>query len=108
MERAAVQIRILAKAPRVPLGMQAGTLPGGTRMPEPKISFQLIVDDLRAVGILVRTVRTETGHIFRFLLSRKTGLWVNCTAQEIIEHDIPTECLLPVGKLPESLEVDGD
>ena len=64
-----------------------------------EISFRLVVDKAHGVGYVVRTDHARES-TFTYLLSRKSGLWINCTQREIREHDIPSECIFPVDEMP--------
>ena len=106
MGSAADRIRIPEKAPWVPPGMQAGTLPGRKHMPKPKISFSLCVDVQHGVGFLVRIQTGDGGAEVHHLLSRKDGSWICTTVDQIREHDIPSACIFPVDEmLPAALEL---
>jgi hypothetical protein len=72
------------------------------------ISFSMHVNREFGIGYVVRKDRPESGHTFTYLLSRRSGLWINCTEQEIQEHNMPSECIFPLDELPESSQVGGD
>ncbi len=76
-------------------------------MPNPKISFECKKDVLNCVGFIIRSTRTDDGSETLHLLSRLDGVWLRTTAEQIREHDIPSECLFPVDEMPESFQNPG-
>jgi hypothetical protein len=71
-------------------------------MPNPRISFERLEE--RGIAIMLRITRADDGSRQSHLLSRKSGVWIRITAEQIVEHSIPSECLFPADELPESVE----
>ncbi len=76
-------------------------------MPNPRISFECHKDTLNCVGFVIRTTQTDDSTKTLHILSRLDGVWLRVTAEQIREHDIPSECLFPVDEIPESFQNSG-
>jgi hypothetical protein len=63
------------------------------------ITLRLCVDENYQTGFLVRTMRLDGGREALQLLTRY-GEWVSCTAEQLREQDIPSDCILAAHDLP--------
>lgn len=69
-------------------------------MPKPKTSISLHVDREYTIGFMVRTMQGRDGSQILHALSRKTGRWIQVTAEQVKENDVPRDCLFLVDELP--------
>lgn len=71
------------------------------------MTFEMFIKRQYMMGIMARTQRNPDGTKIVHLLSRRSGLWVAVTQQQMNEGDIPAECLFMVQELV-SMESNDD
>lgn len=68
--------------------------------------FEIFVQPQYRMGIVSRTQSNPDGTKIVQLLSRRSGLWIPVTQQQMSENDIPAECLFMVQETRSEVQED--
>jgi hypothetical protein len=63
------------------------------------MNFEIFIKQQYMMGVMARTQPKQDGTQIVHLLSRRSGLWIPVTQQQLDEQDIPAECLFMVQEL---------